>query len=404
MTGAASSAEPQDSSRQDLRLGSAYQALALFIRDTRALWIVGTLSVTLTLLRIAYITHVPDLDGDAYAHYEIGRAVWRDPSDFHAHWVWLPGYHFFIAGLRGFGATFRDVRIVNALLQGAVPFLLLRYARSVTASSSHLLAAVLFCLGSLPSMLGTSALGEVLFTLLVLAATYAIDDGAVSVVSATLGGIFLTLACSMRYEAWAAAAAVAVVWTVHASRAGRAALRLAPAFVIPLSSVLGYVVWRRVVDGRWLWFMTETLAFTTMQRHVLARSELYEALAFPVILPFKLVGPAVIILPLSLLGPWRLRHGAAVPIALAAFLVLVYTGRGILGLPRYYGALFPFMCLLTALAIDRACRRHPRYRRVLTALVVASFVGATLFGVGTTRATALDHQGELRAWEQRISE
>jgi hypothetical protein len=373
------------------------------------LWI-SLLSGLFLVARVCYILRVPDLDGDAYAHFAIGRAVLRVPRDLGPHWVWLPGYHFFLAGLQKLGARFVHVRILNAVLQTAGPLVLYRFARMRHTRTVALRAAVFWCVSSLPNMLGTSALGEVPFTLLVLGSTFAIDAGERDVRWSTLGGVLLTLACAMRYEASVAVAALGSTLLVGAMRARRVPWSRAPAFLLPATCIVAYVAWRRwCVDGEWLWFVRETLKFTTMQRDVLARSRMYEAFWFPLILPFKLVGPALFIAPLGAVvkvSPHKaLRVGAAVPAAIAVFLVSVYAGNGILGLARYWSVLLPFTCLFVARAVAWLGGRLGRgYVRLLTAGVLASLAATSLIEVRAGARQAMSHEAELRAWETRIND
>lgn len=378
-------------------------------RDATAIRWLGLLSGLFLAARVVYIARVPDLDGDAYAHFAIGRAVLRAPGDLGPHWVWLPGYHFFLALLQRMGAEFVHVRLVNAVLQAVGPLLLFKFARLHHGRGVAFLAAASWCVCSLPNLLGTSALGEVTFTLLILGATFAIHAGERDARRSALGGVLLTLACAMRYEASFSVAALGVAWLVDAARVRRFAWSRAPAFLVPMACVLGYVIWRRyVVDHQWFWFVRETLAFTTMQRGVLARSRLYEVFWFPLVLPLKLVGPALALAPIGALvrpaAAGRVRFGAIVPAAIAVFLLSVYAGNGILGLARYWSVLLPFTCLLIARA---ACWTYDVLGRARGRLVVsgvlASFLVTTFIEVRAGAREALRHEEELRAWEAKVN-
>ncbi len=374
-----------------------------------AVRLLASLAAVLLALRLAYIAFVPDLDGDAYAHFEIGRAVLQRPADLGPHWVWLPGYHFVLAGLQTLGASFADVRRLNALLQAGAPLLLYVYARLRHDRGTALFAAVCWSVCSIPNAVGTSALGEVPYTLFILAAAFATDAGqlehrrCVALRRAALAGVLLTCACAMRYEAWAAVGALGAVSLVGMARERRAWTG-APAFVIPATAIGGYVVFRRVMDGEWLWFIRETLEFTTMQRDVLTRSRLFELTWFPFVLPFKLLGPALFLVPLGVGRPRTWSRSACVPIAIAAFLLALYMGRSVLGLARYFSALMPFACVLIARGAAALDRRWLRtWRRPATILAIVSLVVTMFMTITSFGRLALADRAALRRDEARVS-
>jgi hypothetical protein len=369
----------------------------------RLLVVVG---IVLLAARVVYVAFVPDLDGDAYAHFGIGRAVLQNPTDLGPHWVWLPGYHFLLAGLQRLGASFADVRRLNAVLQAGAPLLLYAYSRLRHDRAVSLLAAACWSVCSVPNAVGTSALGEVPYTLFVLGAAYAIDAGEFHLRPggilrwSILAGVLLTLACTMRYEAWAAVAALGVVACFRVRRWGST-----PAFAIPAACIGGYIVFRRVVDGEWLWFIHETLKFTTMQRDVLTRSRLFELTWFPFVLPFKLLGPALFLVPLGALGRARgrsLPQSAIVPLAIAMFLLSLYMGRSMLGLARYFSALMPFACVLIAKGAVSLDGRSGRARPFALAALVSLTVTMTMTMTSFARLANAD-RADLRREEARVS-
>jgi hypothetical protein len=374
------------------------------LEGSRAIGAEGAVLVTLSLavfaLRLVFIERVPDLDGDAYAHFRIARAVQAAPWDLDVHWVWLPGYHYWLAGLRALGATLEHVRVINAGLSAMAPMLLYAYARERHPRWTALLAAACWALSAIAFDLGTSALGEVFFTTLVLGAAVSLDaserDGRFSVGA----GILLTLACAMRYEAWAAVLALAGFWILASARARKPRWRTSPAFLVPLAGIVGYVALRRVHDEEWFWFARETLQFTNMQRRVLARSFLYEVFWFPFALPWKLVGPALVLAPV---GAWRSfrrrawRPSIVLPGAIGVFLFSVYTASSILGLARYWSVLMPFVCL--AIAGGVAVVESPRARRALACFALASFMATNVLYMRERAKMAISHAPELRADE-----
>jgi hypothetical protein len=362
------------------------------------------------IIRVAYVLVVPDFDGDAYAHYEFATRALATPGDLTVHWVWLPGFHFLVAALQKLGATFRDVRIFNAMLSAAGPFLLYRYValRERDLATTALTAALLWAVSSLGNLLGTTALAEVSFTLLLLGACVAMDVNRSRRRHALVSGLLLTGACTMRYEAWFVVVALASWWVLTRVAIVRGRVSVPPAHLlvigIPAVTVAIYVVARRIVDHEWLWFVRETYRFTHMQRGLVATSPVLQALWFPVILPAMLLGPAVVLLPFSDSASSRDRPSTIVPVALLTFLALSYLGRGALAQPRYFTALMPFACVLLARACVRVAARLRRTDVTVSWVVVGSVLFTTLTWGGVVARSALGRETDLRAREDRANE
>jgi hypothetical protein len=359
------------------------------------------LAVTLAL-RLAYVLAIPDYDGDAYAHYEMASKTRADPWDLHVHWIWLPGYHYLVATLQRLGATFRDVRLLNAILATAAPVLLARW--------TFARAAMLCALSSLVNLLGTSALAETTFVLAVLGACVLIDEAraAERPWRAAIGaGIFLTIACSMRYEAWFGAGVLGLACLVETVRRRTLDVRRAVAAGIPLLAIGAYVVVRRrVVDHEWLWFVHETYRFTHMQRGLSTASPLFDVLWFPVLLPGLVLGPAFALVPVGAVAFWRSgsawnRPSLPLPVGIAAFLALTYLGRGALGQSRYLTVLMPFACVLVARGAEALAARWRGPSARVHAVVAVSVAITALLYVGNVAKGARERGADLRAREER---
>ena len=340
------------------------------------------------IVRLAYIFAIPDYDGDAYAHYEFAARVVERPTDLSVHWVWLPGFHYVVAALQALGTSFRGVRIANALLQTAGPFLLHRASLPRESERVALGAGVLWGASSLANLLGTTALAETLFTLLVVAACGLVDAGRRPV----LAGLALTAACALRYEAWFATAIFGSWWVITSARTRAVDRKIFIAAAIPSICVLVYVILRRAVDGEWLWFIRETYRFTHMQRGLSTHSRLFEILWLPVIVPAMLLGPAVALVPF---GFARGRPSHPIVAGLALFVALTYFGNGTLGHARYLTVLMPFACVMLA----RACERF-RAVAIPAAISVTIASGAYL---GYVARGALAESTDLRAREARAN-
>lgn len=372
------------------------------------------LGLVMLAARVAYVLVVPDLDTDAYGHFHIGRALVDDPSDVRVHWVWLPGWHYVLMSLQRAGIGFTGVRLTQAALATLGPLLVYVHA----APKSRFVAASLFTIAALPNVAGTSALMEVAFTLLVLGAAISIDvisiDGRRETRWALTAGLLLVAAASLRYEAWFIVLGLGVELAIVTARRVLAARRSGGVpslsgdrpriivFALPAICLAAYIVFRRVIDGEWLWFVRETYRFTHMQRGYTQgdHSALFDLVWFPILLPLMVLGPAAVLVVASVVqrrrDPVRARS-AIVPASLLLFLLLSYMGKGALGQARYLTVLIPFACVAIAGAL---ARMKPPLQRWLVIATFASVAGATLFVGQRNARSALAREGELRALEE----
>jgi len=324
-------------------------------------------TAALFLLRLAWILREPDLDGDAYGHFGIGCTLATDPKNLAAHWVWLPLYHYLLAGFVWLRLPFAAVRVTADLCSLAVPWALYRFVHRHSGNALVARDAAIACaVSSSSNMLGVSAQQEALFVLVVLLAASAIEARRM------LGaGLLLATACLIRYEAWGAAAAVAaqgILLRVVAKgplpqrlRAwlGRFGEPLPPAvFVPPALAIAGWILVHRLVSGEWLGFLRELYTFTHTQRAAFSHGPVFDAVWFPVLVPALLFGPALLLLPLGVRR--AVSRGWIVPLAVYAFLLSSYAGGGSLGGSRYYGSLVPFFCAAMAYGVQALPARFPR--------------------------------------------
>jgi hypothetical protein len=329
------------------------------VRASRALLAV---TATLFLLRLIWIVREPDLDSDAYGHFGIAGGLALDPWKLAPHWVWLPLYHYVLAGFVRLHLPFVAARVFASLCEAAVPWALFRAVHRASGNLSIARDAAIACaIASCINMLGVSAQQEALFGLLVLLCASAIDAERM-----LAAGLLLATACLIRYEAWGAAAVITAQAIVlrAAPRSLRARLGV---FGEPLPFTLclppfvaigGWFVVHRSGDGTWLGFLRELYTFTHNQRVGYARSPLFEALWFPILVPFGQLGPALLLVPLGVRR--ALSRGWIVPLAIYAFLLTSYMGGGSLGAGRYYGSLIPFFCVAMAHGVRVCIERAPR--------------------------------------------
>lgn len=354
----------------------------------------ATLGLAAIAVRLAIIATTADVDTDAYGHFAIARALVAEPTNLHAHWVWLPGYHFLLWLSIHFGAGFTTARVMSAILQAAAPLLLFDYVArrgGEDPSSSRdtaSLAALMLTIAPLSNRLATSAQAETTFALLVLASAWAVERR-----RAVLAGSILSAACLVRYEAWGAIASLAVGFAWRRDRRAIDAL----AFLLPACAVASWIVLRRVADGSWLLFVRETHAFASGVRAATATS-IVDRVLYPIALPLIALGPAIALAPLGLRR--SIRVGWLIPLGLASFLLASYAGRGALGLERYLTALVPFACVAIADGVLSVKRASPR---LVARAALAALCLTTIAHLGWLVHRARSRDAELRGYERAMS-
>lgn len=322
------------------------------------LLVLGAAVLVTAVGRAWIIGHYPEPDGDAKGHLGIAASLLSDPFRVGVHWVWPPGYHYFLAALLGLGMNGQGVRLLNCTLAALLPVLLWGYgARTVAPTASRLerhapvLAGVLCAAMPVVNLLGSSAQPGTLFAILVLLTVWAIDCERFA-----LGGAALSAAVMVRYEAAGAVALLAGLRLVGCSPAITrrlpaslsAACRLPLALVVPpLVTVGAWLFAHRVAEGSWFGFLRELYRYTHAQRQTFFHQDAWtDFLFFPVVQPYYLFG---LTLPLFLLGVRRAwRTGFVVPLGIYLFLLGSYTFKGALASGRYYESLSPFLCIAAA--------------------------------------------------------
>jgi len=213
--------------------------------------------------------------------------------------------------------------------------------------------------------MGTTAQPEPLFALVMLGVAIAYETDRAGA-AATL----LSVAVLLRYEAWAAIAAIAAVQVVEATAAlpfarswpGVARLRARRStdgwlvVAAPVALILAWAALRRPVDGQWFGFVRQTHEFASQvaqSRGDLSQSVVrlaMDALYYPVFVAARVLGPA---LPLAVFGVARTvrEQGARFVIVLAAclaFVSLSWIRRSSLGLDRHFVVVVPLYAVFAA--------------------------------------------------------
>lgn len=355
------------------------------------------------LLRIVWVFAFREIDGDAYGHFFIALATRQTPTRLNIHWVWLPLYHFLVAGLTLLGVTFRGLRIVNALLATAGPLLLYKAIQRRLGDEEALACAIAFAIAPLAIVLGQSAQPETLFCILLVASIFeaARDRPA-------RAGAWLAAACMVRYEAWGAVIALGVCWIVARLRAkpkGEAEGEK-PSFVmaaIPAALIAIYILFRWWTDGELLYFFRGTREITSMQ---VARQggqwTFREIISFPIVLPFVIFGPTIFFAPLGARQALPKARDWVFPVGLASFLLLSYYGGGSHSGERYLVSLVPFVCVMIAVGALRIGRMIGR-PRTMVGIVLAALALTTVWHLHRAAKMAIAWDAGLKTREDGLA-
>lgn len=333
-------------------------------------------STVMLVLRVIWVLRFREIDSDAYGHFFIAIAARRDPGNINVHWVWLPLFHFVVGALTKIGLTFRGVRLINALLATLPPLLIWDSRRDETARW----AAIAFAISPLLTVLGQSAQPETIFLVFIVASMHAASHQ-----RPLRAGVWLALACMIRYEAWGAALAVGVWWLWKERTRTWLAFAAIPATVVAF-----YILFRWWTDGTLLLFLRGTRDITKVQ--VAREAWTFRALVdFPVILPWRIIGPAIFAMPLGF-RTWSARE-RALALGFTAFLLLSYYSGGSHAGERYLVSLTPFAWL----AIGAGWSKR---REVMLALVAFT----TIWHLHRAAGMAIDWDEGLREREQKLED
>ncbi|HLK39516.1 MAG TPA: hypothetical protein VKU41_22325 [Polyangiaceae bacterium] len=340
----------------------------------------SALAVTILVLaalawwRGACLLAGPDIDTDAYAHHMIARAILADPRDLSVHWVWLPLFHYIQVPLVALGGTMQAVRWANVVVASALPLVLFFYVRRTTTRAPDLtasFAAIVAAACPIAMQMSTTAQPEPLFALLVLFAAIAWQERHEGIAAALFSAAVL-----LRYEAWAAVAAVAATlfvqsWMPRRRQPPHVRSRRPWAVVAaPCALILVWALLRRPVDGRWFGFLGDTHQFAAdatragAARRGAANLAL-DLLYYPLWVPLRVMGPVLPLVPFGVSRTVR-EQGARFTLVLAACLAFVsfsWAMRATLGLDRHFVVVVPLYATFAAQGLVAAADAGTRVAR-----------------------------------------
>ena len=320
-----------------------------------------TATLGLVVWRGACVLAGPDIDTDAYAHHMIARAILKDPSDLAVNWVWLPLFHYIQVPLVLCGGTMTAVRWCNVALAAMTPAVLFLYVRatavrgnpSMSPDAAALLAGLIAAACPIAMQMGTTAQPEPLFALLVLGVAIACEKR-----RHAAGAAMLSAAVMLRYEAWAILAVVAAfagfdTWRRPNAERGAGVWWCV---ALPAALIFGWAALRRPVDGRWFGFLGETHQFAAGALGAGAErgrgffGVVGDALYYPVAVPFRVLGPALALVPFGVARTVRQQGARFVGVLSAglAFISLTWVMRSSLGLDRHFVSVVPLYACFAA--------------------------------------------------------
>jgi 4-amino-4-deoxy-L-arabinose transferase-like glycosyltransferase len=346
--------------------------------DRTTLAIAGLLALA---YRFAMISLSPEADADAMGHWVVAQELSLHPGNIAANWLWLPGWHYVLVGCQALGITLSAVRVANALVQTAGPFVLYEMARRTAPRRTALLAALAWTAAALANRLAVSAESETCFTLLMVVASWALGAKC-TIRSSIAAGVSIALACLTRYEAWGA---VAFLTILVAPRAAERAIRW-PAIVLPLGAIALWVWARSKADGAWFAFLFEIRAFAAAVDDATGTRGAVRELAGPIwyalVVPAKAFGPALLLVAAGLRRWWRgaNREELAIAAGLFTFVWGSFVLHGSLGIDRHFTSIVPFACCALAhgiAGVENAVR-SPAARRLVLPLTFIALIATTL--------------------------
>ena len=425
--------------------------------------------VALAVWRAACVVAGPDIDTDAYAHHMIARAVLSDPFDLAVHWVWLPLFHYLQVPLVALGGTMDFVRWVNVILAAALPVAVYVYVSHTTnlfgvgapnnkpgaapndkpgaapndkpgaapndkpgaapndkpgaapndkpgtahlglwpPQATALFAALLAAACPISMQIGTTAQPEPLFALLVFGVATAFQFRRDVTAAVLLGAAVL-----LRYEAWAALAAIVIIaiaerWP-HArgdlkpsGAIAGAADRRSRAWLValfPAALILAWAALRRPVDQQWFGFLRQTQEFAisaiprTNRLGGHLAGLLSDLLYYPLAVPLRVIGPALALVPFGIARTVRQQGNrfTLILVACLGFVSLAWARRSTLGLDRHFVVVVPLYAIAAAQGlatlVDGTATLGRRLATEKRAIVAARALGsvfgaASLAGLG----------------------
>lgn len=339
-----------------------------FSRKNIELYVLLLTILVVALWQLLFILRFPDADTDAYAHFIIARDIVRNSSNLSLHWVWLPLFHYIGAFFVLIGSEMQSIRYLNIVTWNVIPVILyLNLKKKETDNIIPIAAALLTALSPIGILMGTTAQPEPLFALLILLFIITIENR-----KYLTSSVILSLACMLRYEAWAVLFAIGIYILIKIIKEKSfkitSSLKIYTVVAIPLFTILFWAVLRQQSDGQWFSFLRATQQFandalgqsSSIQGGLL--NFLSDVFFYPFWIPFLFTGIAVFFIPFGF-RKFYSKNGImfVVGISILAFISFSWVMKANLGLSRHFTSIVPFYSVMTAFGLYYSCEYLKKY-------------------------------------------
>ncbi|MDD5363096.1 MAG: hypothetical protein PHN88_13245 [Ignavibacteria bacterium] len=310
--------------------------------------------------QLVFVFNFPDGDTDAYAHFIIARDIVRNPHNLSLHWVWLPLFHYIGALFVCIGAEMQAIRFLNIIVWASIPFLIYYYLRAKNAESDIPVISSLVCaIFPLGILMGTTAQPEPLFSLSILLFVVFFDRE-----KFILSSVFLSIACMLRYEAWAVLGFVSLylIYLIIRKKTIKTAtnyVRLYFVIFLPVILILIWTFLRYESDGRWFAFLHGTMQFAndalgeTNSAQGGFMKVLNDLFFYPFWVPFLFTGIVVFAVPFGFKEFFRNNKILFISgLGILLFITFSWVFKSNLGLNRHFTSLIPMYSVMIAYGIN----------------------------------------------------
>ncbi len=303
--------------------------------------------------QLYFILKFPDVDTDAYIHHSIARQIILSPKDLGIHWVWLPLFHYLSAGGIILGANFFTIRFVNIFIWSLIPIILFFFLFNNKEENNLFIAftsSMLCALFPIGILMGTTAQPEPLFTLLILLFAICSEKN-----KFILSSILLTLACMLRYEAWAVLFVAFIFYFLEFVKTKKIFNEKFIVSFIPTLAILIWAILRIPFDGKFFGFLFKTQQFVKEALNQTSSFQggffkvILDFIHYPIIVPFLFMGINILLIPFGFIKvlktyKWLLFSG----LGILVFITISWIAKSNLGLNRHFVALIPLYSIVAS--------------------------------------------------------
>ena len=350
-----------------------------FRKNTELIVLLFTIAVV-AVWQIFFIYQLPDGDTDAYAHFIIARDIVRNGSNLSLHWVWLPLFHYIGAFFVSIGSEMQTLRYINVIVWNAIPVILYFYIKKKEPQSLIAVsAAMLAALSPIGILMGTTAQPEPLFALFILLIVITLENR-----KYFSSAIILSLACMLRYEAWAVLAGITIYLLIIIIKERKLKTALFgntySAFLVILLPAFTIIIWtilRYLSDGSWFLFLHGTQKFASdalRQNNEIGGgiiNVIKDTFFYVFWIPFIFTGVTVLLVPAGFKKFYSQNKIMFVTgTAILLFITLSWILKANLGLNRHFTSIIPFYSLMSAYGLFIITEYFKKYKILKSGKVI----------------------------------